>query len=358
MDNLINGIILKCRNKEMGGICEVEILGKSCFDWVKAAFGANKIEAVDASISNLLEKIKESINVELPYTVILHSDTPLVTKKTVFDACNELRKTGENVVRIPRGLVIKSVFLSQIEEIEAADEKIFLENDFMTAHDMKQVSRIGEILKNRILDYHMEKGVHIEDAKSTFIEADVKIGKGVKIGAGTIIKGKTIIKSFVHILGNSIIDECIIDEGAKINSSHSEKSFIGKNTTVGPYAYIRPSTVIGDNCRIGNFVEIKKSIIGAGTKISHLAYVGDAEVGEKCNIGCGAVFVNYDGKNKFVTKLGNRVFVGSNSNLIAPITLGDDAFVAAGSTVTVSVPSKAMVIARERETVKEGWIKN
>ncbi|MCL2860786.1 MAG: hypothetical protein FWE22_00020 [Firmicutes bacterium] len=357
MDNLINGIILRSHNKVMGNICEVEILGKSCHAWVKAAFGNNRVVTLEADEDNLLEEIKERINEDLPYTIILHSDTPLVTKKTIYDACHALRINEENVVKIPRGLVIRGEYLAQIEEIEAADETIEEESDFMTAHNMKQVARICEILKNRILDYHMENGVYIEDVKSSFIEAEVVIGQNVKIGANTRIKGKTIIKNGVQ-MRNSMIDECIVDEGTLIDSSQLTKSFIGKGVMMGPFSTIRPLSVIGDNCRIGNFVEIKKSVIGKETKIAHLAYVGDAEVGEDCNIGCGVVFVNYDGKNKFTTKVGNKAFIGSNSNLVAPITIGDNAFIACGSTVTIDVPKRAMVIARERETVKEDWVKN
>jgi len=357
MDNLINGIILKSRNEAMGSICKTEILGKSCHSWVSAAFGNNRVVTLETNSKNLLEEIKERINEDLPYTVILHSDTPLVTKKTIFDACHAIKNNGEDVVKIPRGLVIRGEFLNQIEEIEAADEEIDFECDFMTAHNMKQVAKIGEILKSRILDYHMENGVFVEDPKSTSIEADVVIGKGVKIGANTSIKGKSVIKDNVSIR-SSMIDECIVCEKSMIDSSQMTKSFIGKSVLMGPFANIRPLSVIGDGCRIGNFVEIKKSIIGNGSKISHLAYVGDAEIGEKCNIGCGVVFVNYDGKNKFPTKIGDRVFIGSNSNLVAPITIEDDAFIAAGSTVTVDVPSRALVVARERETVKENWVKS
>ena len=127
---------------------------------------------------------------------------------------------------------------------------------------------------------------------------------------------------------------------------------------MGPYAYIRPDSIIGPDCRIGDFVEIKKSIIGAKCKVSHLSYVGDCEMGEACNIGCGVVFVNYDGKNKFRSKVGNRVFVGSNSNIVAPVVLEDGAFIAAGSTLTQDVPQGALAIARARQVNKPEWTGN
>jgi bifunctional UDP-N-acetylglucosamine pyrophosphorylase/glucosamine-1-phosphate N-acetyltransferase len=134
-------------------------------------------------------------------------------------------------------------------------------------------------------------------------------------------------------------------------------SKVGDNTTVGPYAYLRPGSIVGSGCRVGDFVEVKNAQIRDGAKVSHLSYIGDGEIGEKSNIGCGVVFVNYDGKTKQRTVVGKGVFVGCNANLVAPVTIGDGAYVAAGSTVTDDVEPDALCIARSRQTVIPGWAK-
>lgn len=167
-----------------------------------------------------------------------------------------------------------------------------------------------------------------------------------------IIIGKCSIADDVEFVGQCILDNCTIGKGCKIMCSYIEKSTIGDNCSVGPYAHIRPECNIDKNVRIGNFVEIKKSHIKSGTKISHLTYVGDAEIGKNCNLGCGVVFCNYDGKVKHKTIIGDGVFVGSNVNLIAPLVINDDCFIAAGSTITKSVTKNTFVIARAKQENK------
>ena len=144
-------------------------------------------------------------------------------------------------------------------------------------------------------------------------------------------------------------------EGTTINASQVNESTIGSHTTVGPFTYVRPGCTIGDHCRVGDFVEVKNSVIGDGTKISHLTYVGDSDVGQRVNFGCGTVTTNYDGHKKFRCTIGDDVFLGCNTNLIAPVTVGDRAYTAAGSTVTDDVPDGALAIARARQTNKPGW---
>jgi len=199
--------------------------------------------------------------------------------------------------------------------------------------------------------------VQIEDPNSTFIGCDVVIGRGVVIAPSNTLSGKTIVKDKVRLNRGNVIDSAIIDEGAKVSESQIFSSYIGKNTTVGPFSYIRPKSVIGEGCRIGDFVEIKNSIVGDGSKIAHLSYVGDAEIGKNCNVGCGVVFANYDGKNKNKTKVGDDVFIGSNVNLVAPIEVKAGAFLAAGSTLTSDVPPHALAIARARQVLKQDWVR-
>ena len=156
---------------------------------------------------------------------------------------------------------------------------------------------------------------------------------------------------------NSTIINSQICDGAKVLHSYIENSYVGKNSEIGPYAHLRPNSKIGENCRIGNFCEIKNSTIGDGTKVSHLAYVGDATIGKNCNIGCGAIFVNYNGKEKQHIEIGDNVFVGSNCNLIAPLKIENNVYICAGTTVTQNLLDGDFVIGRERETIKKGQAK-
>ncbi|MEA4825119.1 MAG: DapH/DapD/GlmU-related protein, partial [Clostridium sp.] len=173
---------------------------------------------------------------------------------------------------------------------------------------------------------------------------------------GNVLEGNTVIKKNCSIYPNSRIKDSIIEEGVTIQSSVILESYIGKNTTVGPFAYVRPESKIGENVRVGDFVEIKKSTIGNGTKVSHLTYIGDAEVGSGCNFGCGTVVVNYDGKHKNKTIIGDNVFIGCNANLVSPLEIEDETYIAAGSTITKKVPSGALAVARAKQSNKEGWV--
>ena len=213
------------------------------------------------------------------------------------------------------------------------------------------------ILRRRINHSHMENGVTLINPETTYIGADVEIGNDTIIYPNNILEGKTIIGSGVSLYQNSRIVDSVIADEVTITSSVILSSKIGKKTTVGPFAYIRPDSIIGEEVKIGDFVEIKKSTIGNGTKISHLTYVGDAEVGSHVNFGCGTVVVNYDGKNKFKTVVEDNAFIGCNTNLIAPVTVHKGAFTAAGSTITDDVPDEGLGIARAKQVNKEGWVK-
>jgi len=212
------------------------------------------------------------------------------------------------------------------------------------------------VMKNRINKKHMENGVTLIDPENTYIGTEVEIGNDTIIYPGNILEGKTIIKSDCLLYPNSRIFDSIIEEGVTIQSSVLLECHIGKGTTVGPYAYIRPESEIGSHARIGNFVEIKKSKIGNNTKVSHLTYIGDAEVGSGCNFGCGTVVVNYDGKKKNKTIIGNNSFIGCNTNLVSPVEVKDNTYIAAGSTITKEVPEGSLAIARARQVNLEGWV--
>lgn len=209
--------------------------------------------------------------------------------------------------------------------------------------------------KNLINARLIEMGVNLIDPTTTYIDETVVIGKNVTIYPNCFIEGESHLLDGCTIGANSKILNSTIGENTKIESSWIINSEVGKETTIGPMAHIREHCVIGDHVRIGNFVEMKKAIFGNGSKCAHLTYMGDCEVGENVNIGCGVVTVNYDGKNKFKTIIGNHSFIGSNVNLIAPVNIGDYAVVAAGSTVTQDVPSDDMAIARARQVNKTGY---
>jgi len=211
-------------------------------------------------------------------------------------------------------------------------------------------------MKRRINRKHMENGVTIMDPNNTYIESQVIIGKDTIIYPGNVLEGKTIIKEDCVLYPNNRIVDSILDNGISIQSSVVIESQIGEKTTVGPFAYIRPESKIGKHARIGDFVEIKKSTIGDNTKVSHLTYIGDAQVGTGCNFGCGTVVVNYDGISKYKTIIGNNAFIGCNTNLVSPVTVNDNAYIAAGSTITNEVPKNALAIARAKQRNIENWV--
>lgn len=213
-----------------------------------------------------------------------------------------------------------------------------------------------KILRDRINKKHMDNGITIIDPASTYIGVDVKIGQDTIIYPNNVIEGNTEIGCDCILYPNSRISNSIIGEGVEIQSSVIVDSSVGNDTTVGPFAYIRPESTIGNNVKIGDFVEIKKASIGDNTKVSHLTYIGDAEVGTDCNFGCGTVVVNYDGKNKHKTIVGNNAFIGCNTNLVSPVEVKDNTYIAAGSTITKEVPEGSLAIARAKQTNIEGWV--
>lgn len=248
-----------------------------------------------------------------------------------------------------------------IEILKNAGEVVsaFQTEDFeetLGVNDRVALSQAEAIMKKRINEFHMRNGVTIIDPNNTYIGADVEIGSDTVVQPGTMISGKTSIASDCVIGPNSEIQNCQIGEGTVIRQSVAHDSFIGSQVNIGPFAHIRPQSNIHDDVKIGNFVEIKKAVFGKGSKASHLSYIGDAEVGKDVNIGCGSITVNYDGKNKFLTKIEDGVFIGCNSNLVAPVTVGAGAYVAAGSTVTKDVPGNALAIARARQVNKEQYV--
>lgn len=246
------------------------------------------------------------------------------------------------------------ILKKQGEIISAYQADVFEET--LGVNDRVALSQAEKIMRARINRTHMMNGVTIIDPEHTYISADVEIGRDTVIYPGTIIEGKTVIGENCVIGPNSEIKNCVIGDRTTIRHSVAHDSEIGNDVTIGPFAHIRPLSKISDDVRIGNFVEVKKSTFGKGSKASHLSYIGDAEVGADVNIGCGSITVNYDGKHKHLTKIEDGAFIGCNTNLIAPVTIGKGAYVAAGSTITEDVPGNALSIARARQVNKENYV--
>lgn len=223
-------------------------------------------------------------------------------------------------------------------------------------NDRVALAEAERTMKKRINEFHMRNGVSIIDPDNTYIGPDVAIGQDTVIFPGTTLSGSTVIGSECQIGPNTEISSCEIGNNTVIRQSAAFDSKIGSEVNIGPFAHIRPDSDIHDEVKIGNFVEIKKAVFGKGSKASHLSYIGDAEVGADVNIGCGSITVNYDGKNKFLTKIEDGVFIGCNSNLVAPVKIGKGAYVAAGSTITEDVPGEALALARARQVNKEDYV--
>lgn len=212
-------------------------------------------------------------------------------------------------------------------------------------------------LKN--IEMHEKNGVEIPYHNNVVIEDSVQIGKGTQILPGTILYAGVVIGENCIIGPNTLIKDSVIGNGVKLNSVQCYQSKVLDFADIGPFVHIRPNSVVGEKVHLGNFVEVKNSNIDEGTKVSHLTYVGDSDVGKRVNFGCGTVTVNYDGKKKHRTVIGDDVFIGCNTNLVAPVKVGDGAYTAAGSTITEDVPADSLGIARARQVNKIDWrIKN
>lgn len=223
------------------------------------------------------------------------------------------------------------------------------------ANDRNQLHELNHIARRKLIEKHLEAGVDIPSFESILIGPDVEIGMDTTILPGTILRGKVKIGKNCHIGPNTLIENSVIGDEVTLNTVQCYNSTVKKGANIGPFVHIRPNSVIGENVHLGNFVEVKNSNIDYGTKVSHLTYVGDSDVGKHVNFGCGTVTVNYNGKVKNRTRIMDNAFIGCNTNLIAPVTVGEGAYTAAGSTITEDVPDAALGIARARQVNKIGW---
>ncbi|PID14038.1 bifunctional UDP-N-acetylglucosamine diphosphorylase/glucosamine-1-phosphate N-acetyltransferase GlmU [Sporosarcina sp. P34] len=231
-------------------------------------------------------------------------------------------------------------------------------HETLGVNDRVALAQAERNMRQLIAEKHMRNGVTIISPDQTVISAEAEIGRDTIIQPGVLIEGATKIGSQCVIGPNSHIQNSTVGDNTTIHSSVVRDSTVGSQTAVGPFAHLRPETQLGDYVKVGNFVEVKKSQLGDASKVSHLSYIGDTEIGKNVNVGCGTITVNYDGKNKHKTEIEDNAFIGCNANLVAPVTIGKNAIVAAGSTVTKNVPENSLAIGRVRQENKEGYVKN
>jgi len=231
------------------------------------------------------------------------------------------------------------------------------EEELMGINTKQELEEAKKYLRNKLINNLINKGVNFIDKDSVYISTKTSIGKETTIYPNVYIEGNTRIGNNCKIFPNVRITDSIVGDGVEIkDSSVIEKSIIRDNAKIGPFAHLRPESIIGQNSKIGNFVEVKKSKIGKGTKAAHLTYIGDAKIGRHVNIGAGTITCNYDGYRKNITTISDNVFVGSDSQLIAPIKIGKGAYIGAGSTITKNVPPYSLALSRVKQTNIKGWV--
>lgn len=254
------------------------------------------------------------------------------------------------------------LYLTDVVRLARADGRavasLTLTDPWQTAgvNDRVQLAALGAELNRRLLTAWMRAGVTVIDPASTWVDVDVTLERDVTVLPGVHLRGATRIGEGATIGPDSTVHETVVEAGASIVRSHVTGAHIGPGAMVGPFSYLRPGTTLGANAKVGAFVEVKASTVGNGSKVPHLSYVGDAEIGEHSNIGAATVVVNYDGVAKHRTTIGDHVRIGSDTMLVAPVTIGDGAYTAAGSVITEDVPPGAMGVGRARQRVIAGWV--
>jgi bifunctional UDP-N-acetylglucosamine pyrophosphorylase/glucosamine-1-phosphate N-acetyltransferase len=301
---------------------------------------------------------------ESNFSIVEHKDCSEVQKKIseintgvyVFD----FDFIVKNITKLQNNNSSKEYYLTDLVKFSSAMkvEKFKNYNEFLGVNTLEQLSEAAAIKRKQIITHWQNSGVIFTDVNNAYISEDAKIGKNVLIGPNVQIEGNTVVAENVKIAQSCILKNAIIGLSSNIEAfTVIEDSEVQAAASVGPFARIRPGTIIGSKSKIGNFVEIKKSILASDVKVSHLSYVGDAEIGESSNIGCGFITCNYDGAQKHKTVIGDNCFIGSDSQMIAPVKLGNNCYVASGSTINQDMPEGSFAISRGRQTTKENLAK-
>ena len=232
-------------------------------------------------------------------------------------------------------------------------------DEVVGANNKQELHQLESILRNMKSEQLLAQGITLMDASRVDLRGDVTAGKDCSIDVNVILEGKVTLGENVIIKSNVILCDVTIGDNTVIDAfSHLSSAIIGSNCSIGPYARLREGSEIGNNAKVGNFVETKKTKLGDGAKANHLAYLGDADIGDNSNVGAGTITCNYDGKNKHKTTVGENSFIGTNSSLVAPVNIGKGAYVGAGSVITKDVPDESLAVARGKQVIKEDWAKN
>ncbi|MGM0523248.1 MAG: bifunctional UDP-N-acetylglucosamine diphosphorylase/glucosamine-1-phosphate N-acetyltransferase GlmU [Bacillota bacterium] len=309
------------------------------------------VRNADGDVSKIVEQ-KDASNEELAIREV-NAGTYCFDNAFLFEALkNVSNDNAQGEYYLPDVIEIAKDQQKTVAAYQTTDA-----DETLGVNDRLALSEAERLMKQRINREHMKNGVTIIDPLTTYIAPTVQIASDVVIEPGTKILGQSVIGTDCVIGPNSEVIDSHIGEYSKVLHSVVHDSKVGNRVNIGPYAHVRPASDIRDDVKVGNFVEVKKSVIDDGSKVSHLSYIGDAEIGKNVNVGCGSITVNYDGLNKFKTIIEDDVFVGCNTNLIAPVTVGRGALVAAGSTITKDVPEVALSIARAKQVNKDGYAK-
>ena len=232
-------------------------------------------------------------------------------------------------------------------------------DEVVGANNKQELHQLESILRNMKSEQLLDQGITLMDASRVDLRGEVSAGKDCSIDVNVILEGKITLGENVTIKSNTILCDVTIGDNSVIEAfSHLSSAVVGSNCSIGPYARLREGSEIGNNAKIGNFVETKKTKLGEGAKANHLAYLGDADIGDNANIGAGTITCNYDGTNKHKTTVGENSFIGTNSSLVAPVNIGKGAYVGAGSVITKDVPDESLAVARGKQVIKEDWAKN
>lgn len=246
----------------------------------------------------------------------------------------------------------------QVEEGKQVQSYVLNDNiEILGVNSKIELAQASKVLRDRKNIELMEKGAILLDPAAVYIEEDVEIGRDTIIYPGVILQGKTVIGENCQILGATRIIDSTLGNDIKVESSVIEESILENGVTMGPFAHLRPKSHLKEKVHIGNFVEVKKSTLEKGVKAGHLTYLGDAQIGEDTNVGAGTITCNYDGKNKFKTVIGKNSFIGSDSMLVAPVTIGENALIGAGSVITKDVPDNSLAVSRSKQIIKNDWRK-
>ena len=371
---MIDSVISAVRKAEIQDIC---VVTGSEYDYL-SCYLADTVTLVCPSLVQSTDFIKEHAEGNI---IILSGDTPFIDSGTISDTLALHRAENNDVTLISEDAVGycfgAGILYSALEKL--ISKKEYTINDIvnevttakgksgffcpfnpvisLSADTKNQLRRLNDIARNEILEKMMASGVDIPCKDGIIIGPDCKIGADTKILPNTVIHGNVTIGEDCVIGPNSYIYNAEIGDGVSFNNAQIRNAKIMNNADIGPFVQIRPDAVIGDNVHLGNFTEVKNSVIDTGTKVSHLTYVGDADVGKDVNFGCGTVTVNFTGKTKHRTVIKDNAFIGCNTNLVAPVTVGENSYTAAGSTITEDVPDNSLAVARQRQTNKEGWVK-